>query len=104
MAIKEKTAIQIENNLKDKNSPYYLGSNFENILDFKTADHSKERYERLTNEHDHFYAYLYGALYIKQVEAQWQASGFDISQRPEIIATLFNISLKFSHICCVCSP
>ena len=96
MAIKEKTAIQIEDNLKDKNSPYYLGKDFENILDFKTSDKTKERYNRLTNEKDHFYSYLYGALYIKQIESQWKSKGYDISDRPEIFATIFNIGFKNS--------
>ena len=36
MGIKEETAILIENHLKDPSSPYYLGKEYENILDFKT--------------------------------------------------------------------
>lgn len=96
MAIKEKTAIQIEDNLKDAKSPYYLGKELEDILKFKNSNNSNERYARLTNEKDHFYSYLYGALYIKQIETQWQLQGFDISDRPEIIATIFNIGFKNS--------
>lgn len=96
MAIKEKTAMQIENNLKDKNSPYYLGEQYEKLLDFKTNNHTQERYTRLTDDKNHFYSYLYGALYLKQIEQQWKAKGFDISQRPEILATLFNIGFKNS--------
>ncbi len=96
MAIKEKTAIAIENNLKDKNSDFYLGSDYENMLAFKTNDVVKERYDRLINEKDHYYSYLYGALYIKQIEAQWSKHGYDISDRPEILATIFNIGFKNS--------
>lgn len=96
MAIKEKTAIQIEANLKDEKSPYYLGKDLEDSLKFKSSNTSNERYTRLTNEKDHFYSYLYGALYIKQIETQWQLQGFDISDRPEIIATIFNIGFKNS--------
>lgn len=96
MAIKEKTAITIEDNLKDKNSDFYLGKEYENLLDFKTSDKTKERYDRLINEKDHFYSYLYGALYIKQIEAQWNKHGYDISNRPEIISTIFNIGFKNS--------
>ncbi len=96
MAIKEKTAMQIENNLKDQNSPYYLGPDLEKTLDFTSSNHNNERYKRLTNEKDHFYSYLYGALYIKQIETQWQKQGFDISDRPEILATIFNIGFKNS--------
>ncbi len=96
MAIKEKTAITIENNLKDKNSDFYLGSDYENMLAFKTSDIVKERYDRLINEKDHYYSYLYGALYIKQIEVQWSKHGYDISDRPEILATIFNIGFKNS--------
>lgn len=97
MNIKEKTAIEIESHLKDKASPYYLGPTFENILDFKSTSTAAERYSRLTNEKNHYYSYLYGALYIKQIMLQWQRAGFDISKRPEIISTLFNVGFKNSH-------
>jgi hypothetical protein len=96
MAIKEKTAMQIESNLQDEKSPYYLGKDLETALNFTSANHNNERYKRLTNEKDHFYSYLYGALYIKQIETQWQKQGFDISDRPEILATIFNIGFKNS--------
>jgi hypothetical protein len=95
MSIKEDTAIQIENNLKDSGSDYYLGKKYENLLDFKTEDPKQERFLRLTDAHDHYYSYLYGSLYLKELEAQWQKAGFDISDRPEILATLFN--LGFGH-------
>jgi len=95
--MKENTAKQIEINLKDKNSPYYLGKSFENILDYKIENSSSsvllnsetgeviirntnlptstkiligndaERIKRLTNEKDHYYSYLYAALYLKQI-------------------------------------
>jgi len=89
--IKPETAAQIEKYLKDKNSIYYLGKIYENILDFKTTDIEKERFDRLVNYQNHFYSYLYAAIFIKQVELQWKRSGFDISDRPEILATLFNV-------------
>lgn len=96
MSIKEATAIQIENNLKDKTSSYYLGQKYENLLDFQTNDTAKERYDRLTNEKDHYYSYLYGSLYMKQLANQWKVAGFDISNRPEILATLFNLGFEKS--------
>lgn len=97
MSIKEKTAIQTEEYLKDKNSPFYPGDKYENLLDFPVgADKAKERYNRLTDEHNHYYSYLYGALIIKEIQAQWEKSGFDIKYRPEIIATLFNIGFNNS--------
>lgn len=97
MSIKEAAAIKSEEFLKDKNSKFYLGADFENILDFKTGDQTKERYDRLTNERDHYYSYLYGGVIIKQAISQWQKAGFDISNRPEILATLFNIGLQNSN-------
>ena len=96
MSIKEAAAILTEENLKNKQSDFYLGSDFENVLNFKTADPVKERYDRLTDERNHYYSYLYGGLIIKQVTAQWQKFGYNISHRPEILATLFNIGIQNS--------
>lgn len=96
MAIKEETAIAIENHLKDPSSPYYLGPKFEHLLDYSAdSDVSSTRYQRLTS-YDHYYNYLYGALYLKQFLVQWQKSGYDISHRPEIIGTLFNVGFPQS--------
>ncbi len=97
MSIKEQTARQIEDHLNDANSPYYLGSDDAHRLDFTTSDTTTERYQRLTNEDDHYYSYLYGALYFKQLMTQWQSAGFDISDRPEILLTLFNIGFEHSE-------
>ena len=95
--VKIATAIQIETNLKDKTSPYYLGPSYEHALDFKTKDHDKERMKRLTNDDDHYYSYLYTALYMKQIEKQWKDAGYPISDRPELLATLFNLGFKHSN-------
>ena len=154
--IKEKTAKQIEINLKDKNSSYYLGKDFENILDYKNSSSSilvyadtlevvkdsnitknssstnsttsssanisasttnnsiattsdisvrktilltgsdAERINRLTNSKDHYYSYLYAAIYMKELMTSWKKAGFDISNRPEILATLYNIGFEHS--------
>lgn len=93
--IKPETAIAIENNLKDPTSLYYLGKSFEHYLDFKTTDIENERFTRLTDYKDRYYSYLYTALYIREVATSWKKSGFDISNKPEILATLFNIG--FAH-------
>lgn len=93
--IKPETAIQIENNLKKVDSPFYLGSQYENILSFKTQNILEERFARMTDYTNHYYSYLYAALYNKEIITQWQKAGFDISNRPEILGTLFNIG--FSH-------
>ncbi|MDD4989316.1 MAG: hypothetical protein PHV42_02720 [Candidatus Pacebacteria bacterium] len=96
MGIKEETAVKIEKNLKDPTSPFYLGKEWEHTLDFKTNNPDEERYERLVNEHDHYYSYLYAALYFKEIEEQWQNAGFPIANRPEILGTLFNIGFENS--------
>ena len=93
--IKTNTAMTIENNLKDPTSPYYPGAQYEHLLDFSTNNPDKERMDRLTDSHNHYYSYLYTALLLKEEMAQWKNAGYDISNRPEILATLFNIG--FSH-------
>lgn len=96
MAIKEKTAIDIENHLKDPSTDYYLGSDYQNLLNFQTTDIATERYARLSDEKNAYYSYLYGSLYVKQFERQWERAGFAIGDRPELLATLFNIGFKNS--------
>lgn len=89
--IKEHTAIQIEEHLKNPKSVYYLGEKYEHLLDFKTANPTQERISRLTDFHNHYYSYLYAAIFVKQVKMQWERSGFPIDHRPEILVTLFNV-------------
>jgi hypothetical protein len=107
MGMKPDTAIEVENNLKDPTSPYYLGPQYEHLLDFpdtatstaSSTDASstlaEERFTRMTDQHNHYYNYLYAALYMKEVETQWQNAGFPIANRPEIVSTLYNIG--FAH-------
>lgn len=89
--IKEETAKKTERFLKDSSSEFYLGKNYEHLLDFSTADTATERYNRLINSRNHYYSYLYAALIVKQIREQWLNAGFDISYRPEILATLYNL-------------
>ena len=96
MGLKEETAKQIEANLKDPSSPYYLGVNYEHLLDFTTTDSASERFNRLVDQHNHYYSYLYSALGLKQLMVQWQRAGYDINDRPEILATLFNLGFDKS--------
>lgn len=95
MAMKDSFAKDIERHLGETRSPYYLGSARQHLLDFSTENADEERKTRLTNEKDHYYSYLYGGLALAQIVAQWDRAGFPIAQRPEILATLFNIG--FSH-------
>ncbi len=97
MSIKEKMAIATEENLKNQNSPFYPGEEYSNLLDFpEGVDQARERYNRLTNEKDHYYSYLYGGLIVKEISTQWSRAGYNIDYRPEIVATLFNIGFNRS--------
>ena len=102
MGMKEETAILVEKNLKDKTSPFYLGTEFEHLLDLSasTADsplrREQERFTRMTDQHDHYYSYLYAGLYLKQIQTQWKNAGYNISNSPDILATLYNIGFKGS--------
>ena len=89
--VKIETAMQIEANLKDRNGKFYLGPEYENILDYTTQDSDAERLTRLTDTKNHYYSYLYTALFLKEIMHQWNQEGFNIDQRPEVLATLFNI-------------
>lgn len=96
MGMKEETAIQVEQHLVDPTSPYYLGPEYEHVLAFTTNDPKTERYERMTDQHDHYYSYLYAGLYLKQLMVQWERAGFPITERPEILSTLYNIGFTRS--------
>lgn len=99
VGLKEDTAKKIEANLKDTASPFYLGQRYEHLLDFSTTNINEERFNRIANSdtgRDHYYAYLYAALYLKQIEIQWERAGFPIADRPEILSTLYNIGFNHS--------
>lgn len=96
MNIKPNTAKEIEANLTDTTSPYYPGDKYAHLLDFSTDNHDTERVKRLNDYTHHYYSYLYAALNIKEYEKQWTSAGFDISDRPEVLATLFNIGFQHS--------
>ena len=51
---------------------------------------------RIANEKDHYYAYLYGALYLAEMMKQWRTAGYEIMYRPEIVGTLFNVGFPQS--------
>ncbi len=94
--IKVPTAQRIERQLKDTSSVFYLGKAYEHLLDFQTGNHEQERIERLTSYKNHYYSYLYAALNVKQIKVQWERAGYPIDDRPEILATLFNIGFEVS--------
>lgn len=89
--IKEETAIKTEKFLLDKSSEFYLGEKYEQLLAFSTENHANERFHRLIDYKNHFYSYLYAGIILKQHIEQWKKAGYNISGRPEILATLFNL-------------
>lgn len=88
VGLKPETASEIEARLAPEDKA---------LLAFTTTNPDQERFVRLTDEHDHYFSYLYAALYLKEIITQWQQAGFDISNRPEILATLFNIGFAHSE-------
>lgn len=96
MGIKPDTAKAIELHLTDTSSPYYPGAQYQHLLDATTSA-EEVRFARIANEKDHYYSYLYAALYLRQIMAQWQHEGYDLSKRPEILATLYNIGFSSSE-------
>ena len=95
--IKDFTAAAVEQHLKDPSSEFYMGKRYENILDFETGDHSGERYKRLVDYRNHLYSYIYTGCILHQTMLQWKRAGYDISDRPDILCTLFNVGFSQSH-------
>lgn len=97
--IKENTAIRIEQYLKDSTSVYYLGKDYAHLLDYDSManytnninDTMNVRLQRLVQFNNHYYSYLYAAIFIKQIKMQWERAGYPIDDRPEILASLFNL-------------
>jgi hypothetical protein len=96
MGIKRETAIQIEENLASSTSVWYLGSEFEHVLDYNEDDINSARFGRLTDENDRSYSYLYAGLMLRQLQEQWSKAGFSITDRPEILATLYDLGYEKS--------
>ncbi len=96
--IKQETAEQIELHAASTTSPFYPGAGMAALITYQTdVDHDTELYNRLTNAKDHYYSYLYTALYIKEIEAQWSRAGFSIKSSPGTVVTLFNIGFQNSR-------
>lgn len=96
MGMKEETAIEVESHLTNPASPFYPGAKYQDLLAFKTADVKGERFARMTDQHDHYYSYLYAGLYLKQIEAQWFNAGFPINGNVGVLSTLYNIGFDRS--------
>lgn len=95
--IKQETAKKIEAYANDPTSPYFGGDEYAHLLAYpQGVDHDAELYKRLTDPKNHYYSYLYTALFIKEIESQWKRAGYPIDMKPEIVATLFNIGFENS--------
>ncbi|MEK7602306.1 MAG: hypothetical protein AAB472_02375 [Patescibacteria group bacterium] len=95
--IKQETAVQIEQYASDPSSDFYPGKGYSDLITYPAGvDHDQTLFNRLTDPKDHYYSYLYTALYLKEIESQWKKAGFDISSKPDIVGTLFNIGFKAS--------
>ena len=95
--IKDFTAQAVERHLKDPKSEYYMGRRYEHLLDFTTNDHVNERYRRLVDYRNHLYSYIYTGCILHQTMLQWKRAGYDISDRPDILFTLFNVGFSQSQ-------
>lgn len=95
--IKKETAVDVERHANNPESQYYPGDGYSSLLKYKLGeDKSSELFRRLTNEKDHYYSYLYTAIFIKEIQEQWKRQGVDISDSPSVVATLFNLGFGSS--------
>ena len=95
--IKDFTAEAVEEHLKDPQSEYYMGAAYEHLLDYpEGADVVEERYKRLVDYGNHLYSYIYTGCILHQTMLQWRRAGYDISNRPDLLFTLFNVGFSQS--------
>ncbi len=96
--IKQETAVKIEEYANDPSSVFYPGPGMAELIAYSPdADHDTELYNRLTDAKNHYYQYLYTAIYIKEITGQWKKSGFEVSNNPIVIVTLFNLGFQHSY-------
>lgn len=97
--IKQETARKVEAYANDPSSPFYPGPEAAALIAYPDAvgDRDAALYDRLTDEKDHYYSYLYTALYLKEIMMQWERAGFPIEDDEDALVTLFNIGFDNSH-------
>lgn len=96
--IKQETARLVEEYAYDTASPFYPGPEAGRLLAYNDQiGNDEELYRRLTDEKDHYYSYLYTAIYLKEIQAQWERAGFPINDDPYALVTLFNIGFSKSN-------
>jgi len=95
--LKPETVALVESHLKDSNSTFYLGKGMENVADYEPGvNQDTERMNRITDVKNPYYSYLYVGLFMREVEVEWANAGYDISNRPEVITTLYNLGFNRS--------
>lgn len=96
--IKQETARKVEEYAKDPSSPFYSGPDAARLLAYNDPiSQDAELFNRLTDDKNHYYSYLYTAIYLKEIMAQWERAGFDISNDANAVVTLFNIGFENSN-------
>ena len=104
--ILEHTALRIENTLFNAKSEFYAGDYFQNCINVRDSfpevindtikAHKLKTIQRLIRGGDHYYSYLYTAFLLRQFQAHWVRKGFTLENRPEILASLFNLGYEKS--------
>jgi hypothetical protein len=96
--IKPETAVAIEQYAADPASPFYPGDGYSTLIAYTNEERSSvdPLYARLTDAHDHYYQYLYTAIFLRECIAEWQRAGYDISNDPGALITLFNLGFAKS--------
>ncbi len=96
--MKQKTAEEVERYASDPNSTFYPGPEYTALIAYASSTENKDQelFNRLTDEKDHYYSYLYTALYLKEIEMQWKRAGYDVENRPDVLVTLFNLGFAAS--------
>ena len=104
--ILEHTALRIESTLFNEKDPFYPGDYFQQTINVRDSfpevindsisAHKHKTIQRLIKGGDHYYSYLYTAFLMRQFQAHWERNGFDLSNRPEILGTLFNLGYQKS--------
>jgi hypothetical protein len=96
--LKPKTLNQIESNLSNIHSPFYLGPEMENVISYESGDDIESvQMSRITDTKNPYYSYLYVGLFMRQIHSQWLNAGFDLSDKPGIYATLYNLGFYYSR-------
>lgn len=95
--LKPETVERIEQNLHNPSSVFYLGKEMEGVVTYPPgSDLATVQFERITDTKNPYYSYLYVGLFMQQIIAQWQKSGYDISMRPDVLSTLYNLGFNRS--------